>query len=222
MIASIHQPAYLPWLGYFDKISKSDVHIFFDNALYSKKNIFNRNKIKTPLGGIWLTIPLRNKSRSKFLNEIEIDNSSNWREKHWKTISSNYKKALFFNEYAGIFEELYSMDWKILTDLTMKMNEKICETMGIKTKFFKSSEFETEGKKNERIISLCKAIGADVYLSGQGAKVYMNDELFHENKITVEYQEFSYPEYHQLWGDFIPNLSVIDYMFNCGIEPYHV
>jgi hypothetical protein len=217
MIASIHQPAYIPWLGYFDKISKSDVHIFFDDAQYSKNNLFNRNQIKTPKGKIWLTIPVKYKWGNA-INETEIDNSINWREKHWKTITCNYSKALFFKEYAGIFEDFYSKDWNILSDLTIAMNKIISETMGIKTKFIKSSDLNAEGMSNEKFISLCKTVGADIYLSGQGAKVYMNEELFNKNKITVEYQEFSYPEYKQLWGDFIPNLSAIDYLFNCGVK----
>jgi hypothetical protein len=217
MIASIHQPAYLPWLGYFDKISKSDVHIFFDDAQYSKNNLFNRNRIKTQIGELWLTVPIRYKS-GRSICETEIDNSSNWREKHWKTITCNYSKARFFKEYAGMFEEIYSRDWKILSDLTIAMNETICEIMGIKTKFYRSSELKAEGMSNEKLINLCKNIGADVYLSGQGAKAYMNEDLFREQGITVEYQEFSYPVYPQQWGEFIPNLSVIDYLFNCGVE----
>ncbi|MGA2917085.1 WbqC family protein [Methanoregula sp.] len=221
MIASIHQPAYLPWLGYFDKISKSDVHIFFDDAQYSKNNLFNRNRIKTQIGELWLTVPVRYKS-GRSIHETEIDNSGNWREKHWKTITCNYSKTLFFKEYAGIFEEIYSRDWKILSDLTIAMNETICEIMGIKTKFYRSSELKAEGMSNEKLINLCKTVGADVYLSGQGAKVYMKEDLFREHGITVEYQEFSYPRYPQAWGDFIPNLSVIDYLFNCGVEEKYV
>jgi hypothetical protein len=221
MIASIHQPAYLPWLGYFDKISKSDVHIFFDDAQYSKNNLFNRNRIKTQIGELWLTVPVRYKS-GRSICETEIDNSGNWREKHWKTITCNYSKTLFFKEYAGIFEEIYSRDWKILSDLTIAMNETICEIMGIKTKFYRSSELKSEGMSNEKLINLCKTVGADVYLSGQGAKVYMKEDLFREHGITVEYQEFSYSRYPQAWGDFIPNLSVIDYLFNCGVEKKYV
>jgi len=217
MIVSIHQPAYIPWLGYFDKISKSDIHIFFDNAQYSKNNLFNRNKIKTPQGDVWLTIPVKYK-KGKSINEIEIDNSTNWREKHWKTITCNYSKSLFFDKYIGIFEYFYLNDWRYLSDFTIAMNKKICQMMGIQTKFVISSEIQTDGISNEKLINLCKKVDADVYLSGQGAKVYMNEKLFNESKIKVEYQNFSYPTYKQLWGDFIPNLSVIDYIFNCGLK----
>jgi len=217
MKVSIHQPAYIPWLGYFDKIAKSDIHIFFDDAQYSKNNLFNRNKIKTPKGEAWLTIPVKYKSDLPICR-TEIDNSTDWRQNHWKTIQMNYSKAPYFKQFSKIFEEIYSKDWKYLSDINIEMNKKIAELSDIKTKFVSSSELEAEGTSNQKLINLCKAVKADTYLSGQGAKVYMDEKLFEENGISVEYQDFKYPEYRQLWGDFIPNLSVLDYLFNHGAK----
>ncbi|MBI2627886.1 MAG: WbqC family protein [Candidatus Niyogibacteria bacterium] len=215
MIASIHQPAYIPWLGYFDKIARSDIHIFLDDAEYSKNNLFNRNKIKTSQGEMWLTVPVQYKSDAP-INQIKIDNSVNWREKHWKAISINYARAPYFKKYSDSFKEIYSQDWEFLSDLTVEMNKNIAGLLGIKTKFVKSSDLNVEGRKNEKLINLCLAIGADSYLSGQGAKTYMDGELFLQKNIKVQYQEFQPFVYEQLWGKFIPNLSVIDFLFNCG------
>jgi len=228
MIVSTHQPAYVPWLGYFDKIAKSDIHIFFDDADYSKNNLFNRNKIKTPKGESWITIPISYKS-SMPICETKIDNSSNWTENHLKTIKMNYAKAPYFKEYSDIFEKFYSQKWDYLSDITIPMNKLIAKALGIKIKFIKSSELNVEGAKNEKLINLCKAVGADTYLSGRGAKdvnfnphgkPYLDEEMFLKNNIKVKYQQFSHPTYKQLWGNFIPNLSIIDFLFNCGVDKF--
>ena len=217
MIVSIHQPAYIPWLKYFHKIAKSDIHIFLNDAEYSKNNLFNRNKIKTAQGEMWLTIPIKYKS-DNLICETKIDNNSDWGKKHWKTIKLNYAKAPYFKEYANIFEKFYLQNYEYLSDLTIAINKAIAELLEIKVKFIKSSELKVGGTKNEKLINLCKAVDADTYLSGQGAKAYMNKNLFLNNNIKVNYQEFLNPKYKQLWGDFVPDLSIIDFLFNCGKE----
>ncbi len=228
MIVSIHQPAYIPWLGYFDKIAKSDLHIFFDDANYSKNNLFNRNKIKTPNGELWFSIPISYRSNTPIC-ETKIDNSSNWAEKHFKTIELNYARSPYFKKYADIFEKIYSQKWEYLSEITISMNKLITELLGIKLKFIKSSELKAEGVKNEKLINLCRAVGADTYLSGRGAKdlnlnpygkPYLDEELFLKNNIKVNYQQFIHPVYEQLWGEFIPNLSTIDFLFNCGADKF--
>lgn len=223
---SIHQPAYIPWLGYFDKIAKSDIHVFLDDVEYSKNNLFNRNKIKTPAGEQWLTIPVKYKS-DNLICETKIDNSVDWQKKHWKTIKLNYTRAPYFKQYEEVFAEIYSKPWKYLAEINIEMNKAIAEILGIKVKFVKSSELNVKGMKNEKLINLCKILEADTYLSGQGAKSmeinpynkpYLDENLFLKNNIKVSYQEFHYPEHHQPWGKFIPNLSIIDMLFNCGSE----
>lgn len=219
MIVSIHQPAYIPWIGYFDKIYKSDIHIFLDDVEYSKNNLFNRNKIKVVDGEMWLTVPIKYKSNVRIC-DIKIDNDSNWQNKHWKSIKMNYAKAPYFKKYSDVFEKIYSEEWLYLSGLTIKMNKTIADLLGIETKFLKSSELGVNGEKNERLINLCKAVGADTYLSGLGAKSYMDDELFTKNNIKVQYQKFNHPEYKQLYGEFIPNLSIIDFLFNSGEDEF--
>lgn len=219
MIISIHQPAYIPWLGYFDKMAKSDVHVFLDDAEYSKNNLFNRNKIKTPGGWMWLTIPVYYKS-NKLICETEIDNHLNWSKKHWNALRTNYGRTKYFKEYSQILETFYLMEWEYLSDITISMNKTIASMLGIDVKFVKSSEIEVSGRGNEMLINLCKALGGDTYLSGQGAKAYMDDSLFLANGVKVVYQEFNHPIYEQLWGEFIPNLSIVDFLFNCGADEF--
>lgn len=224
MTVSIHQPAYMPWLGYFDKMAKSDIHVFFDDAEYTKNNLFNRNKIKTPQGELWLTIPINHKIGLP-ISEATIDNTFDWRNKHWNAIKMNYAKAPYFKKYSDIFGKIYSQNWEYLSDITISMNRTITDLLGTKVKFIKSSDLKVIGTKNEKLINLCKAVGADTYLSGRGAKdvhlnpygkPYLDEELFLKNNIKVDYQQFNHPVYEQLWGEFIPNLSIIDFLFNCG------
>lgn len=227
---SIHQPAYIPWLGYFDKIAKSDIHIILDDAEYSKNDLFNRNIINTPKGWIWLTIPVKYKNKTP-INQIKIDNSKNWKETHWKSIQLNYKKAPFFNEYSKNFEKLYSKDWEYLSDFVIAVNQEILNILGIKAKLVKSSDIKAKGSKNEKLLNLCKATNTKVYLSGKGAKdpkhgAYLDENLFLKNNINIKYQEFEHPKYEKIWNEFTPdlekrdvsNLSVLDILFTLGKE----
>jgi len=223
-VVSIHQPAYIPWLGYFHKLSQSDIHVFYDDAEYSKNNLFNRNKIKTPQGEQWLTIPVGCHSTQK-INQTKITPNTNWQKKHWKAIKGNYVRARNFAEYEDFFEKLYQKQWNYLSELTIEMNKALCKLLGIKTKFFVSSELDVKGKSNEKLINICKAVRADTYLSGKGAvdvlsndsgKPYLDQAMFTKENIKVQVQEFIYPTYKQLWGEFIPNLSILDVLFNCG------
>lgn len=221
MIASIHQPSYLPWLGYFHKIAQSGVHVFLDDAEYSKNNLFNRNKIKTRDGEIWLTVPVKYKGNSAAaICETKIDNTQNWRKKHLETIRQNYCKAPFWEKYAMIFEKIYAKEWEILSDLNIEMGKILADLFGIKVEFIKSSDLKIEGVKNERLVNICKAVGANVYISGAGAKAYMDDGLFLQNDIKVFYQDFQYSVCAQCYGEFVPNLSAIDFLFNCGGEKF--
>ncbi len=214
MIVSIHQPAYIPWLGYFDKIAKGDIHIFLDDALYSKNNLFNRNKIKTPNGWQWLTIPVSGHIHLP-LNEIKIDKTHNWQQQHWTAIKLNYSRSKCFNRIAAELEPLYQNSWEYLTDFNISMNRAISRILKIKTKFFQSSRLKVEGSGCQRLINLCRKFKADTYLSGQGAKkIYMDETVFKDYKIKIVYQQFKLKSYPQLWGQFIPDLSVLDYLFN--------
>ncbi len=218
MIVSAHQPNYLPWLGYFYKIANSDVFVIEDNLRYIKKSFINRNAIKTPRGAQWLTLNVLSEGRSgQLINEVEIDNSIQWGRIHLKTMKANYGKAPYFHDYWDLFESIYQEKWESLADLNETLVKLICEILGIRNvKFVRASELGVDGKSTSLLINMCKAVGGDTYLSGNGGKKYMNEGLFEKEGIQLKYSEFQYPVYNQLFGDFIPDLSVIDFIFNEG------
>lgn len=218
MIVSIHQPNYLPWLGYFHKIANSEVFVFLDNVPYTKNSLINRNKIKTQRGASWMTLSVLTKGlNGQLIGEAEINNGMPWRETHWKTIKANYSKAPYFPDYKDRFESVYQKEWKNLAGLNETLVRLICEILGIRNvKFVRASELGVSGKSTGLLIAICKAVGADTYFSGYGGKKYMDEGLFEKEGIKLKYSEFQHPVYNQLWGDFVPNISVIDFIFNEG------
>ncbi|UCE36851.1 MAG: WbqC family protein [Thermoplasmata archaeon] len=216
-VIAIHQPNYIPWLGYFHKIYHSDLFVFLDSVQYPKGQLVNKNRIKTANGELYLTVPVLTKNRfGQNINEVRIDNHINWRKKHWKSMLLNYKNALFFQEYSQFFEALYERDWDQLADLNIYLIENITKILGIKCEFAKSSDLEVSGDGTELLINICKAVGANTYLSGIGSKGYMKDTEFAENAVNLRYQEFNHPQYKQQFGEFITNLSIVDLLFNEG------
>lgn len=217
MIVSVHQPQYLPWIGYFDKIKKSDIFVILDNVQYKKREYQNRNQIRTKDGSLWLTVPVKTKSKYfQKIKEVEIDNTASWNQKHWQSIVSNYSKAEFFNKHRNFFDEVYKNNWIKLIDLNLHIINYMIEVFDIKTVIHFESEFDITTEKTDRIIDLCKKINADAYLSGTGGKNYLEEEKFSTNNIKLLYQEFKHPVYKQVYGEFMPYMSAIDLLFNTG------
>jgi hypothetical protein len=217
MILTAHQPVYLPWLGLFHKIALSDAFCYFDNVQYLKKDWNNRNQIKTQDGPIWLTVPVLSRGyREKKIREIEIDNSTPWRKKHWKSIYLNYKKAPFFSEYADFFEDAYKREWQYLTELNEYMLKWFLKELGIEVKYYKASEMDLKGHKSDLVLDMCKKLGADLYIFGALGKDYAKEEKFNREGIKIYFQDYKHPVYPQLWGNFLPFMSIIDLLFNCG------
>ena len=223
MIVTIHQPEYLPWIGFFDRISKADIFVILDDVQYQKKGFINRNRIKTSQGWQWLTVPVKERESLKKINEKEIDNQTDWRQNHWKSLFYNYKKASYFKQYADFFEDIYKQNWNFLTDLDIYLIKNIMNMLGLKKEIRKSSLLKIEGKADDLLVNICKAVGADTYLSGPGPKDknyrdYMDLGKFKKQNINVVFQEFTHPAYIQQFDKqgFIPNLSIIDLLFNCG------
>jgi len=207
-------------LGYFDQIYRSDVFVFYDDVQYDKHGWRNRNKIKTPKGWQWLTVPVLTRDRfGKLIYEMEIDNHTPWAEKHLKSIQANYRRSPYHDSYIKFLEEIYSTKWRYLADLDIELIKLIINLLGMKDKkFVRSTELNVEGARIERLIKICRLLKADIYLTGQAARNYLDEKLFAEAGINVEYQNYKHPLYPQLYGDFIPYLSVIDLLFNCGPE----
>ena len=218
MIVSIHQPQYLPWLGYFDKIERSDIFVFLDNVQFKKNEWQNRNRIKTTEGWQWLSVPVIHKFMQK-INEVEINNTVWWGKKHLNALVTNYSKTPFFKDHIEFFEQAYAQDWNQLVDINIHMIEYLVEALGIsEKKLVKASKYESREEPTERLIDICKHVGGDVYLSGKDGAKYMNLDEFSKEGIKVIFQDYKHPQYPQLYGGFEPYMSVVDLLFNCGPE----
>ena len=218
MLVAIHQPQYLPWLGYFDKIRRADVFCFLDNVQYKKNEWQNRNKIKNVQGWQWLTVPVNYRFPQK-IKEVTAGDPLKWGKKHLQALITNYSKAPFFKEYIGYFERFYSRERKLLSEINIDAVKIICELLQIKnTSFVIASDVSNSEDPTGRLVGICKAVGGDTYLSGKDGAGYMDLAKFRENNVSVIFQDFKHPSYPQQFGAFEPNLSVVDLLFNCGPE----
>lgn len=220
MIVSINQPAYLPWPGYFSRIRASDLHIVLDHVQFEKNSFTNRNRVRTPQGWTWLTVPVRTKGRFGELpiHDVDIDGERVWATKHWATLRQNYAKARHFGEHAPFFEALYARPWRKLGALLEAATGHLLEALGIRTRLARSSAMAVAGRKSELVLNLCRAAGATVYLSGPLGRNYLDETAFREAGIDVRYHDYAPPAYAQAYPGFEPGLSAIDLLFNHGPE----
>jgi len=217
MRVTILQPSYLPWLGFFEQMSRSDKFVLLDDVQYTRRDWRNRNRIRVRENWIWLTVPVQQKSRfSQSLLETRIDNSVSWRRKHLETLRQHYCKAPFFEKYFPRCQQVYEKDWTFLFDLCLETINLIKEEMGIETPLLRSSEMKPGGEKTERLVSICRELGATHYLSGESGSNYISEEDFSSQGIGLEYQNYEHPVYPQRYTGFVPHLSAIDLLFNCG------
>jgi hypothetical protein len=222
--AAIHQPNFLPWLGYFHKISMVDKFVFFDDVQFPRgKTYGNRVKIKTNNGETWITVPVLSKGDMQNFNEILINNTFPWQRKILKTIELSYKKAGSFEKYYDGFSSVFLNEYEKLTDLNIALIRYFSDAMGLKVSFYMSSEIDSKPDENaeDKILGILRHVGAERYVSGSGAgsRRYIDEERFRSEKIDIVWQKFISPVYAQLWGgDFLPDLSIIDLLFNCGEE----
>lgn len=215
-ICAIHQPNFLPWLGYFYKIAKADVFVLLDNVdilTGSAKAITNRTKIKTNVGEQWITVPIK-KTESKRILDIEtVDNL--WRTKMLKTIKLAYSKSPFFDTIYPLVEDMLSFDSHKLSIYNTEIIKAICGILGIETNIVIASELNiTATERNQRIIDICKTVDCSIYFSGKGGTKYHDSNQFQESGIQIAITDFVQKPYPQIHGDFIGGLSIIDYLFN--------
>ncbi|MHA1279978.1 MAG: WbqC family protein [Candidatus Helarchaeota archaeon] len=222
MILSIIQPSFIPWRGYFNIIGRSDIFVFLDDVQYEKGSWRNRNKIKTHNGLQWITVPVLTKGMlEQNVNEVLINNKTNWPKKILSSVYFAYKKAPFFYRYYNWFEKILLQPWEMLCDLDISMTKQIAGFLTIQTDFVKSSQLRVplELKGVDRILYICQKLKAKQYISGPRAKAYLGDgSSFAQKGIELIYQQYNYPEYPQLHGAFEPAVSIIDLLFNCGDE----
>lgn len=218
MIVSINQPAYLPWLGYFDRISKSDIHIVLDHVQFEKNSNINRNKIRVINSWNWLTVPIKSKSRfgNLVIKDLEIDNNILWKKKHLKAIKQNYSKAKFFSEHINFFEKIYEKNWSQLVPLLDKINKYILEALDINTKIVYSSDLKPKSKKSRLILELCQKANAKKYISGPFGRDYLDLKSFENAGIKIEFHDYIHPTYAQINNGFVTYMSIIDLLFNHG------
>lgn len=217
MNVAIHQPQYLPWLPYFLKIDESDTFIFLDNVAFQKNGVQNRNQIKTAQGRQWLTVPVIQRVGQE-IREVLIDERSDWRRKHWKTILQNYGRAHAFPQYQNRLEEIFARSWKNLSELNIELITMMLKWMGIRTRLIRSSEMKATGTASDLVLNLCLEVGATRYISGTGGSYLLEDAFAEAGVQVVVRQPFlpnTYPQQFARQG-FINDISALDIILNCG------
>lgn len=224
-IIAIMQPTYLPWLGYFDLMDQVDTFIFLDDVNVLKRNWAVRNRVKTIQGEVFLTVPLKKHIERDFrlFSNTPIDYDQNWVRKHLKTIAQAYAKSPFFSDVYEDLENALSVQYKTIADLNITIISLMAERLGIKTPSYRSSEIQgIDGHKDERLVKICHALGANQYLSPQGSAAYIESKkpggAFPDAGIELFYQNFEHPEYPQQGKSFLSHMSLVDMLMNCGFD----
>lgn len=213
MNVTIHQPDFLPWLGFFDKWASSDLYIILDDVQFLRRGWHHRDKIKTRDGVRWITVPVIKRGKyDQLIRDVEIDNSTDWRTKHLKTIEFNYKKAPNFEYFFRKINDIFSINDNMLIDLNMNLLNFVAKELGITAPAVFASDYYIKTTSTQRLVDLVKKVGGDVYLTGAGSKNYLDEALFSEAGIKVRWHQFDFPAYPQLHGKFEKNLSVLDFL----------
>jgi hypothetical protein len=217
----ILQPSYIPWRGYFHQIARADLFIFYDDVKYDKNGWRNRNRIKTPQGLKWLTIPVNTQGVERLktpINCIETKWDKEWTLAHAQTLKMAYQKAPFYQRYSQLLQSFYTQHPTLLSDFTISTTIALAEIIGIpNTEFMRSSELpDIHGAKTERLINTLKAVGATHYISGPAARDYIDEEQFKHAGISLEFMVYNYPEYEQLYPPYEPGVSILDLLFMTG------
>lgn len=216
MIAAIHQPQYLPWLGYFEKMLKADVFCYLDTVQFEKNDWQNRNRIRTAAGWQWLTVPVGYRY-PQTIAEVPVA-AGTWARRHLQALRSSYGRAPYFGRYIPLFEEALRREWTSLCALNLHLLEILRGALGISTPTVRAAEIPAATEPNRRLVDICRALGADTYLAGAGAAAYMDPACFARHGLHVQAQEFRHPVYPQRFDGFVSHLSVVDLLFNCGPE----
>lgn len=215
---AIFQSNYIPWKGYFDAINSVDEVVIYDDMQFTRRDWRNRNRIKTPNGLLWLSIPVNVKGRYlQKINETQISDK-HWSASHWKTIVQFYSKARYFDDYKDYFEDFYLKNQEqYLSLINFRLIELVNNILGIKTKISWSSDYELVGGRTEKLLGICQQAGADLYLSGPAAKGYFDESMAKNLGIEVRWVDYSdYPEYRQLYPPFQHGVTILDLIFNEG------
>lgn len=214
---AIVQSNYLPWKGYFDLIASVDQFVVLDNVQYTKRDWRNRNKIKTPGGPKWITVPVKSKGKfEQLISDVEIE-GIDWVREHSNALETSYRKTPFFDSVMGVVQPLYDRNHTKLSDLNIELLHTITRLLGIKTEILRASDLPVRSVRSQRLLDICCYLGAGVYLSGPAARSYLDLDLFKSSGLVVEWMQYGdYPEYAQPWGKFIHEVTILDLLFCCG------
>lgn len=212
------QPGYLPWLGFFDQLHRADVFVYYDDVQFDKHGWRNRNRVKAPTGEPqWLTVPVRHKGLDwPRILDVEIDNRTPWARKHLGTLRHFYARAPHVGRYLPELEKLLVRGWERLVDLDIAVVELITGWLGFERSMLRASELGIGGDQSERLLAICRHLGANRYLTGDSARAYLDTALFERHGVEVAWQHYEHPVYPQQHGAFVPYLSAIDLVLNCG------
>jgi hypothetical protein len=223
MIVAAHQPHYLPWLGYLAKLASCELFVVMDDLQYEAQNFQNRNRIKVNNGAAWLTVPLvRGAQNERIRDKVIHDRQSakeHWQRRSWETLCVHYGACRWFGHYARELQEVYTRRWRTLLELQLHLLELHRGWFGLRTPVLLASSLGLSGARTTRILDLCRAVGADVYLSGSGASTaYLDTELLASAEVRVAWQQYHHPAYPQRYPGlgFVPRLAAIDLLLNCG------
>jgi hypothetical protein len=211
----IRQPGYLPNIGFFQKLMFCDEFVYLDDTKYGSERWDNRNKIRSDKDFMFLTIPIVRKTKN-MLNEILIANNENWQKKHLRSLSLHYSKAPYFDDYWFELKSILEKKWEKIIELNIELIDWIKLKLRIETKTVLSSKLEINETGNKKLLEICKKLNATRYLSGKMGKNYLDESIFVSNNIQVIYDNFDHPKYNQVHGNFLPNMSIIDLLFNEG------
>jgi hypothetical protein len=216
---AVLQPGYLPWLGFFDQMRRADVFVYYDDVQFDKHGWRNRNRIKTPAGPHWLTVPVRHHGLGQpGILDVQIESTQPWARTHVRTLQQYYARAPFVDTYLPELSELLQRPWTRLVDLDLAVVGLMARWLHVAPVIHRSSELGVGGEKSDRLLKLCAHFGATRYLTGDAARSYLEVEQFAARGVEVVWQEYPHPVYPQLHGDFIPYLSAIDLILNCGSQ----
>lgn len=218
ILLSAHQPVYLPWLGLFHKIAVADVFVIFDMVPYSRKMFYNRNKILTPNGPTWLSVPVIFSQDNPAPHcEVPVDNTANWRHKHWRSIEMAYVKAPYFKTYADRFKAIYDQPWERLLDLNEALLRLFMDILSIDTPLVRGSDKAFRGQKSDLVLDMCVQMKADAYLFGKLGRDYADTDAFLTAGVAPLFQEYVHPVYEQWPGKpFEPYMCGLDLVFFHG------
>jgi hypothetical protein len=221
MIVAIHQPHFIPWLGYLHRMAQADVFIVLDHVQFERRNYQNRSQIRIEGEAQWLTVPVVQHSQKERIVDKEVDNRDHarpWARNHFATLRHAYRDAGYFSTYAPELKRIFDAQWLKLVDLNAAMLDLLRDAFGIPTRIVRSSALQVEGAKSELILNLCRAVKADALLAGfGGSRGYLDADAFAAQGIEVKLHQFTHPTYKQCGSaPFIPGLAGVDLLFNAG------